>query len=187
VYSSPVVATASRLALLLGVLLFGLLGPAEGQALAQYKSGQIGFEGGYMFIGRDAGLDSHGVLAALRGGYKASDRWWFSARAGVSFRGEQATSNRTVVLFHLVPVDARYYLATDAVRPFVGVTNSFQILANQSIPSSVFWGPGAVAGVETRLARDLFLGFQVDASWMFVFEGPDAPLVTATSQLIFFL
>jgi hypothetical protein len=33
----------------------------------------------------------------------------------------------------------------------------------------------------------MFLGVQLDASWMFVFEGPDAPLVTATSQLIFFL
>ncbi len=181
------VTPVSRLVIFLALLVASVVGPGTGEARAQYKSGQIGFEGGYMFLGRDAGLDSHGLLVGLRGGYKASDRWWFSARAGVSFRGEQDTSGRTVVMFHLVPVDARYYLATDAVRPFVGVTNSFQILANQTIPSSVFWGPGAVAGVETRLARDVFLGFQVDASWMLVFEGPDAPMVTATSQLLFFL
>jgi hypothetical protein len=166
-------------------LAFAALAPRE--AAAQYKSGQIGLEGGYMFLGEDTGLDSHGFLLALRGGYKASDHWWFSARAGVSFRGEQGFSNRTAVLFHLVPVDARYYFKTDAFRPFVGITNSFQLLANQSIQSSVFWGPGAVAGAEFRLARDMFLGVQLDASWMFVFEGPDAPLVTATSQLIFFL
>lgn len=93
-------------------------------AEAQYKNGQVGVEGGYMFIGEDSGLEEHGILFSLRGAYKGTDRWWFSARAGLSFRGEQSTlSNQTVILFHLVPVDARYYFATDRFRPFVGVTN----------------------------------------------------------------
>ncbi len=175
-------------ALLLPLALLAALVFCPRDAAAQYKNGQIGFEGGYMFLGEDAGLDSHGFLVALRAAYKASDHWWFSARAGVSFRGEAATnSERTVVLFHLVPIDARYYFQTDAFRPFVGVTNSFQILANQTIASGVFWGPGATAGMEFRLRRDMFLGVQVDASWMFVFEGRDAPLITTTTQLLFFL
>lgn len=158
--------------------------PSEAQA--QYKNGQIGFEGGYMFLGSKSGLDSNGVLVGLRGAYKGSDNWWFTARAGISFRGEEF-SDRTVVLFHLVPAAVRYYFFTDRFRPFLGVTNSFQFLANNTGPSSVFWGPGVNGGMEFRLKRDLYLGFQADAFWMFVFQGPDAPLITTTVQLNFFL
>ncbi|MEQ8274931.1 MAG: hypothetical protein RMA76_20690 [Deltaproteobacteria bacterium] len=159
----------------------------SGSAEAQYKNGQIGFEGGYMFLGEKSELDSHGFLLGLRAAYKASDHWWFTARGAVSFRGEQGNSNRTVVLLHLVPVDARYYFKTDRFRPFLGVTNSFNLLFNQTIDSSVFWGPGITGGAEIRLSRDIYLGLEADAFWMFVFEGDDAPLFTTTAQLIFFL
>lgn len=159
-----------------------------GEAEAQYKNGQFGFEGGYAFIGPDSQLDPHSFLLAMRGAYKGTDHWWFSARAGVSFRSEQnPLSNRTVVVFNLMPVDARYYFFTDNFRPFVGVGSTFNFLINQSIESSVLWGPQITAGTEIRLRRDLFLGFQADAGWAFVFQGPDAPFVTVTSQLIFFL
>lgn len=178
---------ALRLSLISLVFTFALIGGAR-DAAAQYKSGQFGFEGGYMFLGEKTGLDSHGFLLGLRGAYKGSDNWWFTARAAVSFRGEQnSLRNNTVVMLHIVPVEARYYFATDSVRPFLGVTNSFQFLANSNLPSEVFWGPGLSGGAEFRLKRDLFLGFQADAFWMLVFEGPDAPLITATTQLIFFL
>ncbi|MBK8011481.1 MAG: hypothetical protein IPK13_09025 [Deltaproteobacteria bacterium] len=158
------------------------------RAQAQYKNSQFGFDAGYMYLGEASRLDSHSFLLGMRGAYKASDHWWFSARGGVSFRGERGLSSNTVVLFHLVPVDVRYYFMTDGLRPFVGLTNSFQFLINASqTASDVLWGPGVVGGVEIKLQRDLFLGFQVDGDWMFVFQGEDTPLVTLTSQLIFFL
>jgi hypothetical protein len=156
-------------------------------AEAQYKNGQFGFEGGYFFIGEDSGLTSHNFAIGMRGAYKNTDQWWFSARAMVSFPGDIGGRDNTVVLLHLVPVDVRYYFQTDSFRPFVGVTNSFQFLFNQEIESDVFWGPGVTAGMEIRLRRDIFLGIEIDAYWMFVFEGPDAPLISVTPQLIFFL
>lgn len=171
-----------RLLLLLSAL-FALPRAAE----AQYKNGQFGFEGGYFFIGEDSGLTSHNFAIGLRGAYKNTDQWWFSARAMVSFPGDIGGQDNTVVLLHLVPVDVRYYFQTDSFRPFVGVTNSFQFLFNQEIESDVFWGPGVTAGFELRLRRDIFLGLQLDAYWMFVFQGPDAPLISVTPQLIFFL
>lgn len=172
---------ALRLLLLLTALAF------PGAAQAQYKNGQFGFEAGYFFAGEDTGLTQNNFALGMRGAYKNTDQWWFSARALVSFPGEPGGRDNTVVLLHLVPVDVRYYLKTDSFRPFVGITNSFQFLFNQDQESDVYWGPGATAGMEFRLRRDLFLGFQVDAFWMFVFQGPDAPLITANTQLIFFL
>ena len=162
-------------------------------AEAQYKSSQFGFEGGYMFVGEGTGLNSHGFLVGLRAAYKGSDHWWFSARAGLSFRGDIDTElggsfrSNTVVLTHLVPVSARYYFLTDSTRPFLGITNSFQFLTNQESNASVFWGPGASGGIEFKLRRDLFLAFQADAYYMLVFGGDDTPLVTFTTQINFFL
>lgn len=165
---------------------------APSAAHGQYKNNQFGFEGGYMFVGDATGLDPHGVLLGLRAAYKASDHWWFSARAGLSFRGDEipdvgSTRDNTVVLFHLVPIEARYYFLTDFTRPFMGVSNSFQFLTNQEIDASVFWGPGVTAGIEFRLRRDLFLGFQADAYYMIAFGVDDAPLATFTTQINFFL
>ena len=174
------------LRLFLLATLFLCLAPRA--SLAQYKNGQFGFEGGYFFLGENTGLTSHNFALGLRGAYKNTDHWWFTARAMVSFPGEPVSPrDNTVVLFHLVPVEVRYYFQTDSFRPFVGVTNSFQFLFNQDQQSDVYWGPGVDAGMEFRLRRDLFLGFQIDAYWMFVFEGPDAPILTASTQLIFFL
>lgn len=161
------------------------VGPTE--ASAQYKNAQIGFDIGYMFNESDSLLDEHGVLVALRGAYKASDHWWFSARAGLSFRGETAGTRGTAIVFHLMPVDARYYFKTDSFRPFVGIGNAFQFLFNNEVAPGTMWGPGALGGVEIKIVRDVFVGLQLDAYYMFVFEGPDYPVVTATSQLIFFL
>lgn len=162
------------------------VGPEVAQA--QYKNGQIGVDVGYFFMEADSGLDEHGFLVALRGAYKASDHWWFTARAGVSFRGEQSNlSNSTVVLFHLQPVDARYYFLTDRIRPFVGVTTAFTFLANQTLPWGVGWAPGANAGIEIRLQRDMYIGFEVDGYYNLIFEGDDHFALTASSQLIFFL
>ena len=183
----------ARLLLLVAPLMAGAIALCSpGSAQAQYKNNQFGFEGGYMFIGDATGLDSSGPLIALRAAYKASDHWWFSVRAGLSFRGDEvpqlgSTRSNTVVLFHLVPVEARYYFLTDFTRPFIGISNSFQFLTNQEIDSSVFWGPGATAGIEFRLRRDLFIGFQADGYYMFAFGVDDAPLVTFTTQLNFFL
>ena len=159
-------------------------------AEAQYKNGQFGFEGGYNFMQGDVGLDEHSFLVGMRGAYKSSDHWWFTARALLSFRGEQSLSQKTAVLFHLVPVAARYYFLTDSFRPFVGISNSFQFLFNKTVDQTVLWGPGATVGAEFKLKRDLFLGVQADAYWMFVFEGPVAPgvpFVSLTAQVIFFL
>ena len=162
-------------------------------AHAQYKNNQFGFEVGYMYIGDATGLDPHGPLFGLRAAYKASDHWWFSVRAGLSVRPDEnpelggSTRSNTVFMFSLVPVEARYYFQTDNVRPFIGISNIFQFLTNQEINADVFWGPGVTAGIEFKLRRDLFIGFQVDGYYMLTFGVDDAPLVTATTQLNFFL
>ncbi|MCK6550871.1 outer membrane beta-barrel protein [Myxococcota bacterium] len=176
----------ARLLFSLGVMLACLC--AAPAAEAQYKNTQFGFEAGWFFVGKDSGLaPANNLSFGLRGGYKSADRWWFTARAHLAFTGDVSPRDNSVVLMHLVPVDVRYYFQTDAFRPFVGLTNSFQILFNQDIESDAFWGPGVTAGMELKLQRDIYLGFQVDAYWMFVFQGADAPLATATTQLIFFL
>lgn len=157
------------------------------QARAQYKNGQFGFEGGYYLLGKSSELTMHNFTVGLRGGYKVSDRWWFTGRAHIGFIGERTASGNTVVLFHLVPLDARYYFKTDALRPFIGVTNSFQFLFHQTIENTVRWGPGVTAGLEIRLHRDIYLGFETDLYWMLAFEHSGAPLFTLTTQLLFFL
>lgn len=160
---------------------------SPGRAEAQYKSGQFGFEAGYLYLNPSSLLNTHNLMLGLRGGYKVSDHWWFTARAQLSFPSEQVPPNSTVVLLHLAPVDARYYFQTDTFRPFLGVTNSFQFFFNQDIGHTVVWGPGACGGMEFRLRRDLYLGVQADVYYMFEFEGTNFPMFTLTSQILFFL
>lgn len=167
-------------------LFFGLILLSVQPAEAQYKNNQFGFEGSYMFVGGKLGLKSHGALFALRGAYKGSDHWWFSSRLGVSFRGELA-GDRTAVLLHVMPIDVRYYLQTDRIRPFVGVSNAFTQVFNTDIKSTLSWGPGLNSGIEFFLRRDLFLGIQAEAFWMFVFQGEDTPQFLLSAQLNFFL
>jgi hypothetical protein len=167
------------------VVVLASLAPVE--AAAQYKSAQLGFEGGYGFYAGDLGLDLHGFMVGLRGCFKAEDHWWFSARALLSLRGEQS-SERTVVILNLTPVSARYYFLTDAFRPFLGITNAFQFLFNKEVDGfALFWGPGVEAGIEIKIVRDIFIGFQGDFLYMFAFEAPDDPMFTVTAQLNFFL
>ena len=169
-------------ALALGLAALGTTKAAE----AQYKSYQFGFEGGYQYIEDDLGLDEHGPLLGLRAAYKASDHWWFSARALLSFRGDITPAENTVVLFHLTPVDVRYYFETDSFRPFIGGATAFHFLFNAQVPSSVQWGLGPVLGVELKLRRDLFLGIQADTLYMIAFDGANVPVINATTQILFF-
>ena len=160
---------------------------APGEASAQYKNFTFGFEGGYFLLTKGTELKPHNFGLGIFGGYKLSDNWWLGGRALVTFPGQLDNAPNTVVLLHVTPVAARYYFKTDAFRPFLGVTNAFHFLINNSTSHSVFWGPGVTAGMEFKLKRDLYMGVQSDAYWMFVFEGDDAQIVTATAQLIFFL
>jgi hypothetical protein len=160
--------------------------PAE-RAEAQYRSYTFGFETGYMALTEGTELRPHNFAVGLFGGYKLSDNWWFSGRALVSFPGQLDLAPNTVVLLHLVPVSVQYYFLTDAFRPYVGLSNSFQFLVNNNTSTSVFWGPGVQAGMEFKLRRDLFLGLKADGYMMLVFEGPPAAVITTTAQLIFFL
>lgn len=173
--SLPALALAAAFALI----------PAE-DAEAQYRSYTFGFETGYLALGEGTELKTHNFALGLFGGYKLTDHWWFSGRALLSFPGQLDNSPNTVVLIHAVPISVQYYFLTDAFRPYVGLTNSFQILANADTDSSVFWGPGATAGLEFKLMRDVFLGFKTDAFLMINFTQL-TPVVTATAQAIFFL
>ena len=159
---------------------------APRDAEAQYKSGQLGFEAGYGFYAPDLAVDGHNFMVGLRGAFKAEDHWWFSARGLLSFRGE-AVSERTVVILSVVPVAVRYYILTDSFRPFVGITNTFQFFFNSARGTPIYWGPGGEVGVEIKLVRDIFLGFQADVYYLFGFEVPDDPMFTVTAQLNFFL
>lgn len=173
--------------LLAGVIVSGaLLVPDEAEA--QYRNYTFGFEGGYSLLTEGTGLKPHNFAVGMFGGWKSSDRWWFSGRALMSFPGQLDNAPNTVIHVHFVPISVQYYFATDNVRPYLGLTNSFQFFANggDGVPGAL-WGPGVTAGLEIKLRRDLFLGFKSDAFWMFIFEGNDAQVVTVTSQIIFFL
>ena len=164
---------------------FAVLSPSV--AKAQYKSQSVGIEAGYQYIEDDFGLLQHGSIFGLRAGYKSSDHWWFTARALLSFRGDQLPGDRTNVLLHLTPVDVRYYLWTDSIRPYLGGATAFHFLLNSALPSTVQWGFGPVGGIEFKIRRDVFLGFQVDGLYMIAFEGEDVEVLNANMQLIFFL
>ncbi len=168
------------------LLAAGLLAFPEA-AQAQYRNFTFGFEGGYMALTAGTELRPHNFGIGLFGGYKLSDHWWLSGRALLSFPGQLDRQPNTVVLLHVVPLSVQYYFATDAVRPFVGLTNSFQFLFNNDTSKSAFWGPGVEAGIEFKLRRDLYLGVKSDGFMMLVFEGPPAAVISVTTQLIFFL
>jgi len=160
--------------------------PAK-EAQAQYRSYTFGFETGYMLLTEGTELRPHNLAFGLFGGYKLTDNWWFSGRALLSFPGQLDRAPNTVVMLHIVPISVQYYFATDALRPYVGLTNSFQLLFNANTSQSAYWGPGVEAGLEIKLRRDLFLGIKADSFIMLVFEGPAAAIVSVTTQLIFFL
>lgn len=155
-------------------------------AFAQYRSHQFGFEAGYLFYGTDASVpvEDHGPLVGLRAGWKLTDQFWLTSRAGFAWRDQVVDVDQTIFILHLVPIAARYYVLTDRFRPFVGVTNSFQFFANGGA-GNVFWGPGGSAGLEVRLRRDMFLGFQLDVFHMW--GDGEYPVVASTLQLDFFL
>ncbi len=106
----------------------------------------------------------------------------------MSFPGQLNNAPNTVIVLQLTPVMVKHYFKTDAFRPFVGVTNAFFFTINgdASVPTAV-WGPGVNAGMEFKLARDLFLGFEGTAYYTFNFDGSDAAVFTVNTQLIFFL
>ena len=172
-------------AVLAALIAVGSLGIPSAEA--QYRNQQVGFEAGYQFIEDDFGLVEHGTIFGFRAGYKASDHWWFTARALVSFRGDALPGDRTNILFHLTPIDARYYFLTDSIRPYVGGATAFHFLLNSALPSTVQWGFGPVGGIEFKLRRDLFLGVQVDGLYLIAFEGEDTEVFNSSLQLIFFL
>ena len=164
----------------------GLL--AADEAEAQYRNYTFGFEGGYMFLGENTELDAHNISLGMFGGYKASDHWWFYSKASLSFPGQQNNLPNTVILLHIVPISVRYYFYTDAFRPWVGLTNAFQQYFNtNAISQTTWWGPGVHAGVDFKLQRDLFLGFEGDAHYLINFEGPNTPVFSGFANLTFFL
>jgi hypothetical protein len=160
--------------------------PATAQA--QYRNYTFGFEGGYSLLTAGTELKPHNFALGIFGGWKSSDHWWFSGRALISFPGQLDNAPNTVIHLHFVPISVQYYFSTDTVRPYLGLTNSFQIFFNgtENIPDAL-WGPGLDGGLEFKLRRDLFLGFKTDLFWMLRFEGSSAFVFTATSQIIFFL
>lgn len=167
-------------------MVFGLLA-ASGEAEAQYLNQQLGFEAGYTYVESGSFLTEHAPTFGLRAGYKATDHWWYTARALISFRGDTFPADRTVLLFDVTPVDFRYYFLTDEFRPFLGAASVFHIVANSDVPSPVHWGIGPVAGVEFKLRRNLFLGLQVDAQYFLAFDSENYLGVNSTLQLLFFL
>jgi len=176
-----------------GLLALGLIIVCYGSpAEAQYRNNQFGFEAGYLFYGissdgSSALVERSGPLVGVRTGFKLTDRFWITNRAAFSWRDQiqsRGFADQTVYVLHLVPAAVRYYFATNRWRPFVAVTNSFQFFMNGSA-GNVFWGPGGSAGMELRLRRDVFLGFQLDAFHMW--GDGEFPVVAATLQLDLFL
>lgn len=169
-------------------LFLGAAALAPSDAQAQYRNFTFGFEAGYMGMTDGTRQKPHTIGFGLFGGWKTSDHWWFTHKALLGFSGQLDNAPNTIVNLHVVPIMARYYIKTDSVRPFVGVSNAFQFTFNgtSSLPGAM-WGPGGAAGIEFKLRRDLFLGFEGNAFYMIVFDGENAGVFTANAQLIFFL
>jgi hypothetical protein len=160
------------------------------EAQAQYKNYTFGFSAGFLGQSSETGLKDTNASFGLFGGYKFSDHWWYEGGATMAFSGELAgTTNNTVIILDIVPISVRYYYATDAIRPYSGLTNLFQFMFNtsSSFTHSVFWGPGVTSGIDIKLKRDLYLGFEGDIYRMLVFEGSDAWIGTLSAKIIFFL
>lgn len=180
---------ARRLGPWLAALIFAIcVSGYAGRAEAQYKSYTFGFEGGYLAMTEGIGLKPHNFDLGIFGGWKASDRWWFEAKADLSFPGQLNNAPNTVIVLQLSPIMVKHYFMTDAFRPYVGLTNAFFFTINgdASVPTAV-WGPGANAGMEFKLSRDLFLGFEGTAYYTFNFDGSDAAVFTVNTRIIFFL
>jgi len=164
---ASVVLSATMQRWLLSALVGVLLSMTSGAANAQYRSGQFGFEAGYLGFAepnsnRATEVENHGPMVGIRAGYRITDNVWLTQRAALSWRDQQPVRfDETIFVLHLVPVAARYYFATDRIRPFVGVTNTVQFFTNGQA-GNAFWGPGGSAGVEWRWGRDIFSGLQVD-------------------------
>lgn len=173
------------LRLLLSAALFAAVLFASESAQAQYKNYQFGFEGGVLYYGDDISVpvEDVGPLIAFRSAYKASDHWWFTSRAGLSFREQTFGTGETIFIFHLQPIDVRYYFLTDRFRPFLGLTNQFQFFLNGNA-GTVFWGPGATAGFEAKIRRDVFFGLQGDV--VYAIGDGEFPVIATTAQLNFF-
>jgi hypothetical protein len=171
--------------ILSSLLLFAALSAFADSARAQYKNMQFGFEAGILFYGDDARVpvEDLGPLLGLRGAYKASDHWWFTSRAALSFREQTGFTDQTVFILHLVPVDVRYYFLTDRFRPFLGLTNHFQFFLNGNA-GNVFWGPGGTVGLEAKVRKDTFFGLQTDL--VYTIGDGEFPVISTTAQLNFF-
>jgi len=162
---------------------------ASSTAAAQYKNSQFGFEAGYLAYGNSnndevAAVESHGPLVGVRTGWKLSDHFWLTNRAAFAWRDQIERVDRTIFILHLVPVAVRYYFLTDRFRPFLGATQSFQFFMNGDA-GTTFWGPGASAGFEVRLRRDVFLGVQADVFHMW--GDGEFPVGAISLQLDLFL
>jgi hypothetical protein len=177
-----------RRALLVASVVAASLAASE-EAQAQYRNFTFGFEGGYIYQGKNTQLSRSNFGIGMFGGWKASRNWWFYGRSLLSFPKQLDNSPNTVIVLHAVPASVRYYFLTDRLRPWVGITNSFQLLLNttDAIQRTAWWGPGANAGVEIKLRRDMYLGLEGDVFHMFNFNGPDVQVASATVQVIFFL
>ncbi|MBI4821951.1 MAG: outer membrane beta-barrel protein [Deltaproteobacteria bacterium] len=170
-------------AFVVGLITTGITAPAY----AQYRSFTFGAEVGYIGMTSGTELKPHNFAFGMLGGYKSSDHWWFTARAMASFPGQLDNAPNTVVVLQIEPISVRYYFETDSLRPWFGLSNAFQLLFNHTTHNDAMWGPGVAGGLEIKLKRDLFLGFEADFYHLLIFEGPDAQLVQANAQLIFFL
>ena len=170
-------------------MIVGAVLTTSSTAEAQYRNFTFGFEGGYAFFDDATALKSNNFALGMFGGFKLSDHWWINSKALLSFPGQLDQAPNTVIGLQVAPASVRYYLSTDAFRPYGGLTNTFLFLSNTSenFPQTVWWGPGIDVGLEFKLRRDLFLGLSADAYYMFNFEGPAAPVINATAQVIFFL
>jgi len=168
---------------------FAGLCAASSEAEAQYRNFTFGFEGGYQYFGAETDLKPNTFSLGMFGGYKADPHWWFYAKTLVAFPGQSDNAPNTVIALQLVPASVRYYFLTDRFRPFVGATNAFTTFFNSTagVRNTFWWGPGASAGFDLKLQRDLYLGLVGDAYYLFNFDGPDAPMINGGATLTFFL
>ncbi|MGF1511717.1 MAG: hypothetical protein ACFB9M_19650 [Myxococcota bacterium] len=152
-----------------------------GSAHAQHRNHRLGFEVGYVRLDQ-TGVKPNAPHFGARIIHKLVEHWWISSRFGIALPGSPAGSGMPrLVRFQIVPLDIRYYLATDAVRPFVGAGSVIGLEASGF--SEVHWGPGALAGFELRVGRGVSWGVQTD--WNYIVTRPRGFWFSTVAQVNF--
>lgn len=215
-------------------------------AHAQYKNSSFGLDVGGWLITKPSLLDGNGVIKpvnnrpnrlanGIRIGGEVStkmseDHWWFSGRVNVGILSYNSAENGSqtalfdsaaqqqlgTILGFQGQVGFRYYILTDRIRPYLGMSFSYMRLFSFTSASSdqCFAGQNGIygsvclggqsyrdeflphpnllgfhlePGVEFIIQRDIALRLSADLQKMIVFNAEDNYAVVIVGGVVFYL